>query len=755
MPKYRSFIACLLTMPTIYTLISAIYIFAGVHLISAQNNTLEYTNPMIGTGGHGHTFPGATVPFGLVQLSPDTDDKGWDWCSGYHYQDTSVMGFSHTHLSGTGISDLADILIMPYTGKIQLQPGEKHGSGEGYRSAFSHAEETAIPGYYAVRLKKYRIYAELTASRHTGMHRYTFPATDSARIIIDLMHGLDRHRSWLTERVLESSMQVEDSVTVTGCRISSGWANVQPVYFRIRFSKPFRESGMALHDIYKPGANMMRGRNVKGIFTFSMLEGEKLEIAVDISDGPFQDARFVMPSFDQLKSDARELWRLEMDKIDIEASDTVKQIFYSALYHSAMAPNRLGAQELPDHDDYNDEYGTLSQWDTYRAAFALNTLLRPEVVMGTVGTMLRATRKNGYLPVWKLWHDDVHCMIGTPSVPVLTEAVVKGYGQNRLREIRDAIIMTMNHDNPVAPWSLLDKYGYIPVNSGEMFTVSKTLEMAYASACARDFMQNNFPEQQAFIQKLERRAACYKNVFDSGTGFFRGKDDSGNWISPFDPAVTAEASFVEATPWQYLFHAHHDISGMEKLHGGRAAFIRRLDSLFLADRGKVDSHILDITGLIGQYAHGNEPCHHVAYLYNSVGQPWKTQEKVYDILTTMYSARPDGLCGNEDCGQMSSWYIFSSLGFYPMHPASGVYQLGIPIVERARLKLGGGKILEIISRRPEGKTSAGNLPWRYIREVRWNGKKLDVPEISHRNIMQGGTLEFTLSQTPVYKAFAP
>lgn len=711
---------------------------------------------MIGTGGHGHTFPGATVPFGLVQLSPDTDDKGWDWCSGYHYQDTSIMGFSHTHLSGTGISDLADILIMPYIGKIHLQPGDKDGANEGFRSAFSHDDETAEPGYYAVRLKKHQIYAELTASHHTGVHRYTYPATDSARVIVDLVHGLDRHRSWLTERVLESSLRVIDSVTVAGSRISSGWANVQPVYFIIRFSKPFRENGMSLHDVYRQGANMMRGRHVKGVFTFSMEEGEKLEIAVQISDRSIPESAFVMNSFDQVKNNARELWLNEMGKINLEADDTIKQIFYTALYHSAMAPNRLGAENMEDlqqTSDYDDEYGTLSQWDTYRAAFALNTLLRPEIVKGMIGTMLRATRKNGYLPVWKLWHDDVHCMIGVPSVPVIAEAAVKGYGHDRLPEIKDAIAMTMCHDNPVAPWSVLDRYGYIPVHSGEMFTVSKTLEMAYASACARDFMVNYFPEQEEIIGILSKRAGYYKNIFDPETGFFRGKDGAGKWVFPFDPAVTAEESFVEATPWQYLFHAHHDVDGMMALHGGREGFIRKLDSLFLAGQGKIDNHILDITGLIGQYAHGNEPCHHVAYLYNTAGQPWKTQEKIYDILTTMYSTRTDGLCGNEDCGQMSAWFVFSSLGFYPLHPASGKYQLGVPIITCAEIQLGNGKKLRIVTQKKEGPEVNQKAPWRYVGEVRWNGKKLEVPEIAHQQIMDGGTLEFVLSQSPVYTAF--
>ncbi len=720
---------------------------------------LNFVDPIIGTGAHGHTYPGATVPFGLVQLSPDTDDTGWDWCSGYHYQDSTIMGFSHTHLSGTGISDMADVLIMPYVGKVQLQPGPKQGGEEGFRSRFTHKNEWASPGYYAVKLDKHDIFAELTATQNTGVHRYTFPATDSARILIDLQHGLDRHRSWLTERVLESAMQVIDSVTIAGYRISSGWANVQPVYFQVRFSKPFNACGIALHDVFRPDIRLMRGRNVKGVVSFTCRKGEQIELTVRISDVPFDDTIKITPSFDQVRREAAWLWQQELAKVEIDARDSIKTIFYTALYHTALAPNKLSKpanHHAADTTAFFDEYATLSQWDTYRAAFALNALFRPDVTEGVVGTMLRAAKKNGYLPVWKLWHDDVHCMIGTPSVPILVEAVMKGYAQQHLDEIKLAIIQTMATDNPVAPWSLLDKFGYVPVYQGESFAVSKTLEMAYASACARDFMKQFFPEEKTLIALYERRAKSYVNVFDGFTGFFRGKDAQGQWTEPFDPAITQEEAFVEATPWQYVFHAHHDTGGMIGLHGGFRAFTAKLAALFRADRGKIDAHILDITGLVGQYAHGNEPSHHVAYLYNQAGMPWKTQEIVYDLCTKMYNTSPGGLCGNDDCGQLSAWYVFSALGMYPVHPASGEYQLGVPLVNRASCTLGNGKKLTILVHKQTRDISQGEktpVSWKYVSEVRLNGVRLTKPVLSHAQLWEGGLLEFTLSTQPEEGAF--
>jgi len=705
-----------------------------------SDDPIRWVNPFIGTGGHGHTFPGATLPFGFVQVSPDTDDKGWDWSSGYHYADSSIMGFSHTHLSGTGISDLADVLVMPYIGKIRLQPGEKHEPmADGYRSAFDHASEVASPGYYAVTLQKHGIRAELTCSQQVAYHRYTFPDTDSARILVDLLHGLDRHRSWLTERVLDSEIRVKDAYTLSGYRISSGWSNVQPVYFEIRFSQPMTDFGLATHEVFRPGSTLARGRNVKAVFTFAARASIPIEMQVAISPIPFtlrqpeQDDRL---SFDAIRRKAEQQWREALSLIQIAAPDSVKTIFYTALYHTAMAPNRIWNM------DGQPDFSTLSQWDVYRAAFALHTIIRPSLVDELLDAMLRAFRQNGYLPVWKLWHDEVNCMIGTPSVPMVVEALLKGHSA-KADALYEAVHATLTTDNPVAPWTFFDRYGYVPNDVGELFSVSKTLEMCYANGCAALLaLQRGDSLRYAFYQQ---RAGYYQHLFDAETGFFRGKDSRGNWTTPFDPAVTNEQDFVEATPWQYLFHLQHDVEAMIRLHGGKQGFADKLDALFRAGPATIDEHILDITGLIGQYAHGNEPSHHVAYLYNYAGQPWKTQSLVRDISTRFYTAQADGLCGNEDAGQMSAWYIFSALGFYPVHPASGVYDLGAPLVEKAWIQLPSGKSVTIQSR-PYG------AQYRYVKSVSWNGQRLREAKIPHAELMQGGALVFEMSTQPVKHA---
>lgn len=702
---------------------------------------LRYVDPMIGTGGHGHTYPGASLPFGFLQVSPDTDDRDWDWSSGYHYSDNSIMGFSHTHLSGTGISDLADILIMPYTGRIRLQAGSKHRpEDDGYRSTFSHSTEVAVPGYYAVTLDKHNIRAELTTAEQLAHHRYTFPATDSARLIIDLQHGLDRHRSWLTERVLDAEIRLVDSVTLRGYRISSGWANVQQVYFELRLSQPIQSIGIATDDVYRDGSTFGRGRNLKTVLSFSTRADKPLEIRLALSAVP-ESVRPLWPAvdanFDELRRQAAAQWQQALSTVAIQAPDSVRTIFYTALYHSLLTPNRIWDEQG------QLSYTTLSQWDVYRAAFALHTLFRPELTDALLRTLWSDYRKNGYLPVWKLWQDEVNCMIGTPSVPIVAEALLKGQGA-LADSLYEAVYSSLTIDNPVAPWSMFDRYGYIPNDLGERFTVSKTLEMSYANGCAA--MLARARGDVARDSFYSRRARYYSNLYDPASGFFRGKNSRGNWVSGFDPTITDEKDFVEATPWQYLFHAQHDVAGMVALHGGPEAFGKKLDALFSAGSGKIDAHILDITGLIGQYAHGNEPSHHVAFLYNYIGQAWKTQARVQEICRQFYTARPDGLCGNEDCGQMSAWYIFASLGFYPVHPASGLYDICTPMVASARLVLGNGKILDIACRNysPEK---------RYLAAVYLNGKRLQHPRLRHDEIMAGGALTFELSAIPMEDAF--
>ena len=609
---------------------------------------VDFVDPFIGTAGHGHTYPGATLPHGGVQLSPDTGDEGWDWCSGYNYADGSIMGFSHTHLSGTGISDLADVLVMPYTGSLKLYPGPKDDPDAGFRSRFDHATEVATPGYYAVTLADYGIRAELTADERRGYHRYTFPASDSAHIAVDLLHGLDRHRSWLTERVLDAELRVVDSVTLAGYRISTGWAHVQRVYFELKFSKPFRAYGLATNGSYRPDSRLARGRDVRGTVSFSTTAGEHIEVVATLSHEPFADetgggAAGAM-NFEQARQAARTSWSTALAPITIVAPDSVKTIFYTALYHTALSPNYLlGAQG-------DTVLTTLSQWDTYRAAFALSTLIRPTLTEHILAALLEGYRQNGYLPVWKLWEDEVNTMIGTPSVPIVAEALQKGYGSAIADALYEAVQASLITDNPVAPWSYFDRYGYVPTDVGEYFATSKTLEMCYANACAADLARAR--GDTVLAATYTERAGYYRELFDPTTGFFRGRDRAGNRSPAFDPTVTDEAEFVEATPWQYNFHLQQDPAALAGLHGGPGGLAAKLDQLFVTSEVSIDAHILDITGLIGQYAHGNEPSHHVAYLYNSVGQPHKTQERVGEICRRFYTARPDGLCGNEDCGQL-------------------------------------------------------------------------------------------------------
>lgn len=720
-------------------------------LVHGQNDNYSFVNPFIGTAGHGHTYPGAVLPHGFVQLSPDTDDSGWDWSSGYHYSDSTIMGFSHTHLSGTGISDLADILIMPYCQEKMLDYGAKD-SQDGLRSIFRHASEVAQPGYYRVELEKYGILAELTVDNTTGYHRYTFPKTDSAHIAIDLQHGLDRHRTWLTERVLDAEIRQVDSVTLQGFRKSTGWANIQEVYFQIKFSQGIHSLDIAQNDVLREHSQLGRGRNVKAIANFQTKADIPLELYVSISTKPFGAYIPRHASFESAWRTARETWEKQLSQVHIKASKRTKTNFLTALYHASLAPNRLIDLQHPDTGQlhFESSLGTLSQWDVYRAAFAWNILTKPAVVTATMGTMLRSAKANHYLPVWNLWGDEVNCMIGTPSIPMVCEAFEKGRIfdtglANEKEAFKEALKRSLLLDNPVAPWSLLDKYGYVPVDKHELFAVSKTLEMAYASACALLFFEKYYPEDD-IIFKLKERASSYQNLFDLSDGFFKGKNTDGTWVENFDPTKTDIEAFVEATPWQYLFHVQHDIPALIKMMGGKQEFATKLDALFAEKKVAIDEHILDITGLIGQYAHGNEPSHHVAYLYNDVQQAWKTQALVHRICSELYSDTPQGLCGNEDCGQMSAWYLFSALGFYPVHPISGQYYIGKPMVERAELMLANKKSLVI-------QVENYNPDYRYVKSVFWNNTRLSSPYISHEALMKGGTLTFTLSEKEVYDCY--
>jgi putative alpha-1,2-mannosidase len=742
----------------------------------------DYVNPFIGTGGHGHTYPGATVPFGMVQLSPDTFNHGWDWCSGYHWSDDSMLGFSHTHLSGTGCGDLGDVLFAPTTGAINLVPGTREEPEKGYRSRFSHADEKASPGYYSVLLKTHGIKAELTTTQHVGVHRYTFPQTKEANIIIDLVHGID-------DKPIELKLDIVDDQTITGMRRSKGWAQDQYVFFAAKFSKPFRSFGTTEDEKERQTGNRSsQGTKTKGWVTFDAQDGQPILAKVALStasvEGALKNLSAETPdwNFDSFKDRARAAWNQELSKIDVEvptaalptaalptaalptaaapmvavpmvpeesgvevppvegASTKDLETFYTALYHVFLAPtlisDRDGAYRGSDHEvhsaDGSKVYSTFSLWDTFRAEQPLFTLLTPKSVNDMIRSFhLQAEyHKDKTLPIWPLAANETYCMIGYHSFPVIAEAYAKG--------IRDwdaqAMLDLMRANSEGNDW-WADK-GYIPQNK-EAESVSKTLEFAYDDWALAQFA--GALGNTAAHDKFLKRSMNYKNLFDQTTGFMRPKLEDGSWLTPFDPSSIPEKrrDFTEGNAWQYTWFVPHDVQGLINLMGGREAFVKKLDDFFQQAPSAQAAKLQDMTGLIGQYAQGNEPSHHVAYLYCYAGVPSKTQDRVRTIVKEFYDNTPQGLCGNEDCGQMSAWYIFSTLGFYPVNPVEGTYVLGVPAFRKAAIHLPNEHTLTVVADK-----LSPQCP--YVEAVLLNGKPLERVYLTHKEIVEGGTLEFKM-----------
>ena len=719
----------------------------------AEKNPYDYVNPMIGTDGHGHTFPGATVPFGMVQLSPDTYTKGWDWCSGYHYTDSSIMGFSHTHLSGTGRGDLLDILIMPTTGKLQVIPGSRENPDEGYRSRFSHSDELATPGYYAVILKDYNIKAELTAAIHSGFHRYTFPESN-AHIILDLFHG------YATDSVTESSITFVNDSIITGYRKSRGWGERgekdftnQQVFFVAVFSKAFTSKGIVKENIVLDEVNFATGKNVKAYVDYSTYEGEQILVKVGISavdlNGAIRNLKDEIPhwDFDRSLTDAKNTWSNELGKILIEEStEAVKTIFYTAMYHSMIAPYAFsdvdgryrGVDGKIHNTDGRIQYTVFSLWDTFRAENPLNTILHPDRVPDMVQSMLNQYFEYGLLPVWPLWGSETNCMIGYHAIPVITDAYLKGFSGINIEQLYPAMKKSAMQDEFGIRY--LKKYNYIPFDK-ENKSVSKTLEYAFDDWCIAQ-VANELGKEEDYRYFMSR-SQSYKNLFDPQYNLMNGKSSDGKPRRPFDPSFSsyAPSDFIEGNSWQYSFFVPHDIPGLIALYGGRENFSKKLDELFSRNTSSGVTRPLDVSGLIGEYAHGNEPSHQVAYLYNYANKPWKSQYWLHKIMTTLYKDTPDGLCGNEDCGQMSAWYVFSSLGFYPVNPASGIYDLGTPLISKAVLRAGKNPlVINAINLTDE------NL---YVQKIELNGRVLKREFISHKEILDGGILNFYMGKKPV------
>lgn len=699
------------------------------NFLIAQLKPADYVNPFIGTGGHGHTFPGATVPFGMVQLSPDTRLEGWDGCGGYHYSDSYIYGFSHTHLSGTGIPDYGDILLMPFTGEEYWNNG--YDGQPGYRSSFSHENEDAKPGYYRVKLLDDQINVELTAAVRAGMHSYQFKAGDEQKVMIDLAHRDKVLNSWIT---LVSDNEIE------GYRQSISWATDQRVYFVAKFSKKIEKALFALDDELVNKEGTTQGNNVKAILNFGKADKDALIVKVGISAVSIENARKNLDAsisdwdFNEIKNLANDSWNKELGKIEVKSTDAdALAVFYTALYHTMISPNLysdvdgsyLGRDFKNNHTDH-DYYTVFSLWDTYRAFHPLMTIIDQKRTNDFIRTFLRQYSDVGLLPVWELSSNETWCMIGYHAIPVIADAYIKGIRDYDTEVAFKAMLASAHQD--IFGLKYYKKIGFVPAES-EHESVSKTLEYAYDDWCIAQVAKSIGAQDVADTFAI--RAQGYRHLLDPQTGFMRARFNS-SWYKPFDEREV-NYNYTEANSWQYSFYVPHDMDNFIELHGGKEKFTLKLDALFSASEKTTGREQSDITGLIGQYAHGNEPSHHIAYLYNYVGKPWKTQEKVNNIYNNFYKNTPDGLIGNEDCGQMSAWAVFSALGFYPVCPGTDYYVIGKPEFEESIINLENGNKYTIKTENLSDK----NI---YIQSATLNGKPFSRSYLTHSEIMQGGSM---------------
>jgi len=762
-------------MKAIRSLSIILLFLLAISAVAQTHDVSRFVNPFIGSNRMGHTFPGAVAPFGFVQLSPDTDTLSYEadgaynpdvyaYCAGYQYADPTIVGFSHTHFSGTGHSDLGDFLVMPTMGPLRLNPGTEGNPDAGYRSRFAHATESASPGFYRVQLDDYNIAAELTASERVGFHRYTFGEAGEAHILLDMMHGIYNYEG----KNLWSFIRVEGDRRIVGYRQTSGWARTRTLYFAMEFDRPFREYGHRKYDagIYRgfyrkfdESRNFpeMAGRSLRAYFNFDVEEGDRIQVKMALSgvsmEGALRNLQAEVPhwDFDRTRNETRQKWNAELSRIEIDAqSDDDRTVFYTALYHAFISPTlyedvdgryRGLDQEIHPSIDFTN-YTTFSLWDTYRALHPLFTLLQPERTRDMVESMLAHQEQSvhGMLPVWSHHANENWCMVGYHSVSVIADAIVKGVYTEDLQRALDACNTTATY--PL--YDGLDEYisrGYVPQERSSS-SVSQTLEYAYddwaiaqiAAAAGDENMKG------AYLQ----RAESWRNCHDPAIGFMRPRQRDGEWVSVFDPLDTHGQGFIEGNAWNYGLYVPHNPEALIETMGGEVRFLRFLDTLFVMDiADKYIERTEDITrdGIIGNYVHGNEPGHHIPYLYNWTSQPWKTEERVRMILRSMYANETDGLCGNDDCGQMSAWYIFSAMGFYPVAPGSDRYYFGSPLLTSAALHLENGKRFSI---RATGQ-SRENV---YVREIRLNGEPLHRRYITHGELTAGGELEYVMSATP-------
>ena len=703
----------------------------------------EYVNPFIGTDFTGNTYPGAQAPFGMVQLSPDNGLPGWDRISGYFYPDSTIAGFSHTHLSGTGAGDLYDISFMPVT-----LPYKEADAPLGIHSLFSHDEETASAGYYQVRLKDYNINVELTATERCGIQRYTFPEADAA-IFLNLRKAMN----W--DFTNDTRIEVVDSVTIQGYRFSDGWARDQHIYFRTRFSKPFASVQLDTATVIKDGKRI--GSSAIARFDFHTSAGEQILVTTAISgvsmEGAARNLAAEAPAddFDKYLAVTRKNWNEQLSKVEIKSNDIDEKVkFYTALYHSMLAPTIYsdmdGAYYGPDKQVHQADgwtnYSTFSLWDTYRAAHPLYTYIEPQRVNDMVKSFLAFSEQNGRLPVWNFYGSETDMMIGYHAVPVIVDAYLKGIGDFDPKKALAACVATANIDE-YRGIGLYKKYGYVPYDvtdhyNSENWSLSKTLEYAYDDYCIAR-MAEKLGEKQ-IADEFDKRSLNYKNVYNSQTTFMQPRNNKGSFIENFSPDDYTP-HICESNGWQYFWSVQQDVDGLISLVGGKERFAQKLDSMFTYNPSADEDLPIFSTGMIGQYAHGNEPSHHVIYLFNAIGQPWKTQKYAAEVMHELYKNTPAGLCGNEDCGQMSAWYVFSAMGFYPVDPISGKYEIGTPMYPEMKMHLANGKTFTILA----PAVSKENI---YIQSVKLDGKPYDKSYITHEQIMNGSIFEFEMGNKP-------
>jgi predicted alpha-1,2-mannosidase len=717
---------------------AACVLAAGVRGVPAADDLAAEVDPFIGTGGHGHTFPGATVPFGMVQLSPDTRLTGWDGCSGYHFDDHVIYGFSHTHLSGTGISDYGDVLLLPSTGALKLRTNYENPAGDGYGEPFRKSLERAEAGYYRVHLDGSGIEAELTATLRSGWHRYTFPKSEDAHVLLDLQHR---------DTVLESSLAIVDDHTVEGMRRSRAWAEDQVVYFVARFDRPF-DGLLAVDDVLRPGLKEASGSNLKAVLRYRTEAGARVQVKLGLSavdlDGARRNLEAEAPGwdFDHIRAAARRAWNEALQAVRVEGGSRAQRtIFYTGLYHTMVQPNVFqdvdgryrGIDKRIHRAEGYTRHTVFSLWDTFRAAHPLYTLIQRKRTVDFIRTFLDIYREGGRLPVWELAGNETDCMIGYHAVSVILDAWAKGIRGFDPELALEAMKATADGDRGGLP--AYRQHGYLSADD-EAEDVSKTAEYAYDDWCIGRFagLLGRREDEERFL----KRSGSWQHLVDAD-GFLHPRFE-GRWLMPFDPAEVT-FHYTEANAWQYSLFVPHDLAGLTARLGGAAALERRLDALFSAESRTRGREQPDITGLVGQYAHGNEPSHHMAYLYACAGAPHKTQALVRRLRDEMYAARPDGLVGNEDCGQMSAWFVLSALGFYPATPGLPEYVLGTPLFDKATLVLESGRRFALVARRPSPRAA-------YVHAVRLNGRPYSRAVLPHDVILAGGELLFELGERP-------